>query len=66
MKLPALLLAAGLPALASAQQTTLEETDTNFSEALATDDWIYNDLDQGFVEAKADGKPLMVVYRCIP
>ena len=28
--------------------------------------WIYNDLPQGFVEAKKTGKPLLVVIRCIP
>lgn len=28
--------------------------------------WIYNDLDRGFAEAKATGKPLMVVLRCVP
>ena len=25
--------------------------------------WIYNDLDQGFTEAKKTGKPLLVVFR---
>jgi hypothetical protein len=28
--------------------------------------WIYNDLDEGFAEAKRTGKPLFVVLRCIP
>jgi serine protease Do len=28
--------------------------------------WIYNDLDKGFEQAKATGKPLVVVLRCIP
>ena len=28
--------------------------------------WIYNDLAQGFAEAKKSGKPLLVVMRCIP
>lgn len=28
--------------------------------------WIYNDLPRGFTEAKASGKPLIVVLRCIP
>ncbi len=30
------------------------------------DHWIYNDLAKGFETAKALGKPLMVVHRCIP
>lgn len=66
MKRSAFLLAAALPALASAQPTTLEEIDTNFAEAPAADGWIYNNLDKGFAEAKAANKPLMVVLRCIP
>ncbi len=28
--------------------------------------WIYNDLNQGFTEARLTGKPLMVVLRCVP
>lgn len=28
--------------------------------------WIYNDLSQGFAEAKKTGKPLLVALRCIP
>ncbi len=31
-----------------------------------TDDWIYNDLEQARAEARRTGKPLMVVFRCIP
>src|SRR5213076_2848654 len=29
-------------------------------------DWVYNDLDEGLRAAKAAGKPVMVVFRCIP
>ena len=32
----------------------------------ASQDWIYNDLDEGVRAAKASDKPLMVVFRCIP
>jgi hypothetical protein len=28
--------------------------------------WIYNDLPKAFTEAKATGKPLLIVMRCIP
>jgi serine protease Do len=28
--------------------------------------WRYNDVERGFAEAKATGKPLLVVLRCIP
>jgi len=30
------------------------------------DEWIYNDLEQARAEARRTGKPLMVVFRCIP
>src|SRR5689334_13334811 len=29
-------------------------------------DWVYNDLEAGVRAAKASGKPLLVVFRCIP
>ena len=28
--------------------------------------WIYNDVDKGFETARAQGKPLLVVLRCVP
>jgi hypothetical protein len=28
--------------------------------------WIYNDLKEGNTQAKATGKPLLVVFRCVP
>jgi len=28
--------------------------------------WIYNDLAEGFAEAGRNGKPLLVVFRCVP
>ena len=28
--------------------------------------WIYNDLKTGFAEAQRTGKPLLVVFRCVP
>lgn len=31
-----------------------------------SDAWIYNDLSEGIRAAKAAGKPMMVVFRCIP
>lgn len=36
--------------------------DTN---ALGADHWIYNDLPAAFAQAKATGKPLWVVFRCV-
>jgi len=31
-----------------------------------SDIWIYNDLEKGFRVSTETGKPLLVVYRCIP
>ncbi len=28
-------------------------------------DWVYDDLEAGIAQAKASGKPLMVVLRCV-
>jgi hypothetical protein len=36
------------------------------SDVLAAGKWTYNDLAKGIDEAKASGKPLLVVVRCIP
>ncbi len=30
------------------------------------EEWIYNDLDKARAEARSAGKPLMLVFRCIP
>ena len=29
-------------------------------------DWVYNDLPKAIEEAKRTGKPLLVVFRCVP
>jgi serine protease Do len=29
-------------------------------------DWIYDDLAEGFADAKRTGRPLLVVFRCVP
>jgi len=36
------------------------------SEFANRQEWIYNDLQKGFAEAKSTGKPLLVVFRCVP
>ena len=35
-------------------------------EVVSTGLWTYNDLGKGIAEAKRTGKPLLVVFRCIP
>ena len=28
--------------------------------------WIYNDIDKGFAEGAKNGKPVLIVLRCVP
>jgi hypothetical protein len=54
-----------LPPLAAAQDRDTKVR--NDRQAFKpSDDWIYNDLDAGIEAARESGKPLMVVFRCIP
>src|SRR5688500_11014878 len=54
-------------ALALGQQPTREEKVRRDKETVEADGfWIYNNLPKAFAEAKASGKPLVVVLRCIP
>jgi hypothetical protein len=39
---------------------------TDRAEVQDTGLWIYNDLSQGIAQARKTGKPLLVVFRCIP
>ena len=36
------------------------------AEVQAAGNWIYNDLPQGYAAAAKSGKPLLVVFRCVP
>jgi serine protease Do len=47
-------------------QTREEKVRNDKAKVTAAGFWIYNDLAQGFAEAKQSGKPLVVVLRCIP
>jgi hypothetical protein len=29
-------------------------------------EWVYNDVDAAFAAARASGKPLLAVFRCVP
>lgn len=56
----------------AASTTTLRSEDRatrvrkDLEESLAKGLWIYNDLDQGFEEARKKKRPLLVVIRCVP
>ncbi len=47
-------------------QTREEKVRNDKAKVTAAGFWIYNDLAQGFAEAKKTGKPMVVVLRCIP
>jgi hypothetical protein len=55
---------------ALALAAALAQADDRLREALKDTepkgDWIYDDLDKGFLDAKKNGRPLMVVLRCVP
>ena len=51
------------PALGQDRDTKVRDDRESFQ---TSRDWIYNDLGAGVRAAKASGKPLMVVFRCIP
>jgi hypothetical protein len=50
-------------AAAQDRDTKVRNDRENFQ---TSQEWIYNNLDQGVRAAKASGKPLLVVFRCIP
>lgn len=47
-------------------QTRNEKVRGDREKMLDDEHWIYDDLEAGLKKAKADGKPLMAVLRCIP
>ncbi len=51
------------PALGQDRDTKVRDDRKTFQ---ASRDWIYNDLGEGIRAAKESGKPLLVVFRCIP
>src|SRR6185436_8302251 len=59
-----LLLMATRPA--SAAQTRDQMVLSDRDDVLGGGKWIYNDLAKGLSEARATGKPLLVVLRCVP
>lgn len=68
--LPLAVLAAVLVASAALAQDKKVDRETKVrgdkERVAAMDSWIYDDLPRGIEEAKKTGKPLLVVFRCIP
>jgi serine protease Do len=63
------LMVVGSTVLCRAQEKPLtrDEKVRRDREQLKDDEsWIYNDLKQGTAFAKAEGKPLLVIFRCLP
>ncbi len=56
------LLAATLPAAEDRKARVLNDR----AAVQAAGKWIYNDLPQGYAEAGRTGKPLLVIFRCVP
>jgi len=57
------LAAAGLIAALSFFAQDKEKLRTALKDTEVKGDWIYDDLDAGFAEAKKSGKPMMIVFR---
>ena len=67
LRLVALALSILLPVGAGAQQVDRDAKVRSDRDTFRDSDaWIYNDLDKGIVAAREAGKPLLVVFRCIP
>ncbi len=61
------ILVIALPRLAPAQNRDRNTLVLNDRQRVVDDGyWIYNNVDKGFEEAKKTGKPLLIVFRCIP
>ncbi|MBM3875712.1 MAG: hypothetical protein FJ386_03220 [Verrucomicrobia bacterium] len=56
------LLLAGTGAL-DAAENRLERVQKDRADVTAGGLWVYNDLNQGFAEARRTGKPLAIVFR---
>ncbi len=68
LALGAILFLVGLPGQSRADAVKDREGAVRGDKAALEKDarWIYNDVDQGFAEAKRSGRPLLVVLRCVP
>jgi len=56
----------GSALVSHAAESRDEKVRNDKSSVESTGLWIYNNLDLAIAEAKRDGKPLLVTFRCIP
>jgi serine protease Do len=65
-----LLIVSGLLLLAAGTVLSAEDRDAKVlsdrKNVQATGNWIYNDLTNGIEQAARTGRPLLVVFRCVP
>ena len=66
MRILAVATIAGLLALPLVAQDRDTKVRNDKREVMEDGYWIYNDLPAGIEQAKLLGRPLMVVFRCIP
>ena len=67
LSLPLLALSLAVPAFGAEQKKTRDEMVHDDRSAFSSNEaWIYNDLEKATATAKAEGKPLFIVLRCIP
>src|SRR4051794_21093583 len=66
-RLAAIVLLACLYLLSQNTAQTREEKVRNDRKKVEADKlWIYNDISKGYAAARQTGKPMLVVFRCIP
>ena len=68
MRTAPLLATAVFVLIASAAVLAKDKTDLKdaLEDHLVTGDWLYDDIEAGYAEAKKTGKPLLISFRCVP
>ena len=62
----AFFVSSGFAIAAEKKKTRDEQVIDDRNELQNNDTWIYNDLSKAKEAAKTAGKPMMIVFRCIP
>lgn len=58
--------AAHHPGFAGSKDDETRELQEALQDRIAVGDWIYDDVDEAFTVAKRTGKPIFLVFRCVP
>ena len=62
----ALLVTVGLAVAPAYLQDRDTKVRNDRAQVRATGLWVYNDLSQGIAQARKTGRPLLVIFRCVP